>query len=217
MEETSRRIHLVRHAESVWNSVRRVQGNSCCVGLSPRGIEQARMLGRRLGAMKYDKVFCSDIERAVRTARIALGEDCPIEFSHELREIAFGTWEGKLVSELEEEYPGALDRWFREPSSVKIEGAEPFMEFHARVAREMDRIVGSTSGDLLIISHGGVICAWLTNLLGMHPDRIWSFSLPNTSVTTIMLEFRPRMRLFGDASHLDAATLGFDGMPSGVK
>jgi len=51
----------------------------------------------------------------------------------------------------------------------------------------------------------------------MDPDDLWSFSLPNTSVTTVMLEFRPRVRLFGDASHLDAATLGIDGMPSQVK
>ncbi len=217
MEEAPRKVHLVRHGESEWNRERRVQGNSCRVVLSPLGIEQSRLLGIRLAGMDFGKVFCSDIERAVDTARIALGEDCPVEFSHELREISFGKWEGRLVTDLGKEYPGALEKWFSRPSSLKIEDAEPYLDFHDRIVREMDRIVESTSGDLLLVTHGGVICTWLTHVLRMDPDDLWSFSLPNTSVTTVMLEFRPRVRLFGDASHLDAATLGIDGMPSQVK
>ena len=81
----------------------------------------------------------------------------------------------------------------------------------------MDGLIDSTEGDILIITHGGIICAWMTHVLRMPPDDIWTFSLPNTSLTTVMLDFfRPRLRLLGDVSHLDGETLGFDGMPAPV-
>ncbi|HSG27256.1 MAG TPA: histidine phosphatase family protein, partial [Candidatus Krumholzibacterium sp.] len=214
MEDKVRQIYLVRHGESDWNRIRRIQGNFPGIALSERGRRQAELLGGRLSGMSFDRVICSDVERAVETARIALGDDHPMDFDNELREIAFGEWEGRLVTELEEESPGQVAMWFRKPSSVEIAGAEPFLQFHGRVRRRMDEIIGSTEGDLLIIAHGGVICAWLTHILGMAPDDIWAFSLANTSMTTVKLEFRPRVRLLGDASHLDALNLGFDGMPS---
>jgi broad specificity phosphatase PhoE len=216
MEETPRKIHLVRHGESEWNKIRKVQGNADNVGLSERGRAQSRLLGQRLTAMRFDHVICSDIQRAVETAAIAL-EGESIEYDHELREIAFGEWEGRLVSDLKEEQPGEIENWFRSPSKVDIKGAERFLDFHLRVRTRMDQIIQATSGDLLIIAHGGVICAWLTHILGMDADDIWAFSLANTSVTTIMLEYRPRVRSLGDSSHLDEESLGFDGMPSTVK
>jgi broad specificity phosphatase PhoE len=214
MKDGARKIHLVRHGESTFNSVRRVQGNADGIRLSELGRLQATLLGERLSAMEFSRVFCSSAERAAETAVIALGEDRPVTYMDELREISFGEWEGMLVSEVRERYPGILERWFAAPSTVTIEGAEPYLEFHARAAGTVDRIIQSTEGDILIISHGGIICAWMTHVLGMSPDDIWSFSLPNTALTTVMLDFRPRLRLLGDVSHLDGKTLGFDGMPS---
>ena len=217
MTQNQRKIHMVRHGESQWNSERRVQKNTEGIALSARGRRQAELLGLRLRDMRFDHVFSSDVQRASETARIALGEAHPVIFSNELREIAFGVWEGRLVREIEEETPGAMTRWFNSPSKVEIDGAEKFPDFHARVVKEIGRITDSTSGDILIISHGGVICTWLTHILGMDPDDIWSFSLPNTSITTVMLEFRPRLRLLGDAHHLTGDSLGFDGMPSSIR
>jgi len=217
MSDTIRRIHLVRHGESTWNAVRRVQGNHDDVHLSELGRAQAVHLGLRLRSMEFASVFCSNMERARETVLIAFGDDHPIEFIDDLREISFGEWEGLLVSEVQERYPGELELWFESPSKVTIAGAEPFGEFHERAIRTVDGIIDDTEGDILIVSHGGIICAWLTHVLGMSPDDIWSFSLPNTSLTTVMIDSRQRLRLLGDVSHLDGKTLGFDGMPAPVS
>ena len=214
MKEQSRRIHLVRHGESTWNSVRRVQGNHTGVGLSELGKTQAALLGKRLRQMEFARVFCSTAERARETAALALGDDYPVEYVDDLREISLGDWEGLLVADVRERFPGQLETWFNTPSKVVIEGAEPFGKFYERATRTLDRLIESTEGDILVISHGGIICAWLTSVLGMSPDDIWAFSLPNTSLTTVVIDFRPRLRLLGDVSHLDDGTLGFDGMPA---
>jgi broad specificity phosphatase PhoE len=138
-----------------------------------------------------------------------------VEYVEQLREFSFGSWEGKLIEQIKEEYPGKIEDWFSKPTSVFIEGAEDLTDFKDRVVGTLTGMIERVdSGNILVITHGGVICSYLTDILGMELDDLWSFSLPNASVTIISLEYRPRLRLFGDTSHLDGQSLGFDGMPS---
>lgn len=215
MQKKEPRLYLIRHGESDWNVQRRIQGNCSINGLSEVGRKQSELLGGRLAEMDFHSVFCSNVQRAVETAEIALGEDYQITFLDNLREISFGSWEGKLIEHIKEEFPGKIERWFNEPTTVSIEGGEDLVDFSERVLDTFAGITGEAdSGNVLVITHGGVICTYLTGLLGMDLDDLWCFSLPNASITTISLEYRPRLRLFGDTSHLDGESLGFDGMPS---
>ncbi len=210
-----RKLHLVRHAESVWNGERRVQGTCSGVLLSERGREQARLLGKRLERMEFASVHSSDAERAVETAHIALGGELEIFVRPDLRELTLGAWEGRLISELKEEQPDQVDLWYRAPTKVEIEGAENLYSFRDRVVAAIEDIIDSSDeGDLLVFTHGGVICSYLTSIFEMDLDDLWSFSLPNASITSIVLDFRPRLRSFGDTSHLTGDGPGFDGMPS---
>ncbi|MCK4235868.1 MAG: histidine phosphatase family protein, partial [Candidatus Krumholzibacteria bacterium] len=124
-----RKIYLIRHAESVWNSERRVQGTCLDVPLSPTGRLQARMLGERLKCLPFQAVYCSDAERAVKTVRIALGGDAPVTLSSGLRELCLGDWEGRLISEVREDFPEEIELWYRKPATVKINGAEDISSF----------------------------------------------------------------------------------------
>jgi probable phosphoglycerate mutase len=215
MSKSAPRLYLVRHGESAWNVQRRIQSNLHENGLSEVGRKQAELLGRRLSALEFESVYCSDVQRAVETAEIALEDSSSVEYMEGLREISFGSWEGKLIAEIKREYPGEIERWFDKPTSVSIDGGEHLNDFGERVAGIMETIADRTgSGNALVITHGGVICSYLTQILGMSPDGLWSFSLPNASLTAVTLEFRPRLRLFGDTSHLDPGSIGFDGMPS---
>jgi broad specificity phosphatase PhoE len=214
MGSSPRKIHLVRHAESAWNSERRVQGTALQVALSPTGRTQARLLGRRLKALPLEAVYSSDAGRTLETARLALGEDFPLRISEEIRELSLGEWEGRLISDLREEDSEKLEAWYRRPSTVMLAGGEDLVRFRKRVVSFMDANAAAGAGDVAVITHGGVICIYLTHILGMQVDDLWSFSLPNASITTVVLDFKPRLRSFGDTSHLDASALGLDGMPA---
>ena len=215
MDSSPRKIYLIRHAESLWNSERRVQGTCLQVPLSPTGRTQAQLLGRRLRTLPLRAVYSSDAERALETARLSLVDGRPIAVSGEIRELSLGEWEGRLIADLHAENPEKLEAWYRKPSTVRLEGGENLRTFRNRVVSFIDGIIGSPDGgDTAVITHGGVICGYLTHLLGMHVDDIWSFSLPNASITTVVLDFKPRLRSFGDTAHLDTAALGLDGMPA---
>ena len=214
-EQRQRKLYLVRHAESLWNSERRVQGTCLDVPLSPVGRSQAGLLGRRLSALRVAAVYASDARRAMDTARLALGDGREIIVDPALRELSLGEWEGRLVADIRRETPERIEAWYRKPSSVTIAGADDLVSFRARAVETMERILAAhDEADVAVVTHGGFICSYLTWALGMSVDDIWSFSLPNASITTVVLDFKPRLRVFGDTAHLDAPSIGLDGMPS---
>ena len=95
-----RRLLLARHGQSVSNAVRRFQGAQD-VALSPLGIRQAEALGLAVGRRPIAHVYASPLERARRTAEIALtGLSLPITTVHDLRELSLGEWEGCTVEEI---------------------------------------------------------------------------------------------------------------------
>jgi broad specificity phosphatase PhoE len=214
-EPRQRKLYLVRHAESLWNSERRVQGTCLEIPLSPVGRSQAGLLGKRLSALAVAAVYSSDARRAMETARLALGDGRDIIVDPALRELSLGEWEGRLIADIRRETPERIEAWYRKPSTVAIAGADDLVSFRRRVVETMGRILAAHDGaDVAVVSHGGFICSYLTWALGMSVDDLWSFSLPNASITTVVLDFKPRLRTFGDTAHLDAPSIGLDGMPS---
>lgn len=209
-----RKIHLIRHGESVWNRERRAQGACSGVSLSDRGRRQAAALGRRLRSIPFDHAYSSDAERALETARIALGEGREPAVRGDLRELGLGDWEGRFLDEIRQSEPDAIDRWYRRPTTVRIEGGEDIRRFRERAVAAIGSVIGETGeGDVVVFTHGGVIASYLTAILKMDLDDLWAFSIANASLTTIVLDFRPRVRTLGDIAHLDGAAPGTGGMP----
>ena len=69
--------------------------------LSERGREQAAELGRRRAGDELAAVFCSDLSRAVETARIAFPDGRrPVLLDWRLRECDYGAMNGGPVAEL---------------------------------------------------------------------------------------------------------------------
>jgi len=80
------RFGLVRHAETVWNREKRIQGQSDSA-LTDRGSEDADNWGRRLSRFSWDRILMSDSGRAVETAEtINHHLQAPAESDPRLRE-----------------------------------------------------------------------------------------------------------------------------------
>ena len=61
--------YLVRHGETQWNRIGRIQGHSD-VPLTETGRRQARLLARRLADSTFDAVYTSDLSRGSRRPRL---------------------------------------------------------------------------------------------------------------------------------------------------
>lgn len=162
-----KRILLVRHGESEWNAIRRLQGQAD-IELSERGREQACALGPMVASFKPGLVMTSDLKRAVHTSAL-LGYP---EAIHEplLREQNVGTWTGAEIAHLMADAPAAYAGW--RAGTFAPENGEIWADFRARVSGALEKAFAAEAETVLVVCHGGVIRAALDGALGLAPARI---------------------------------------------
>ena len=92
-------IRFYAHSTTIDNEKDRSSGHGNSP-LSPLGITQSHELKEIVQKERFDVVFCSDLDRAVQTANIAF-EGIKIVVDPRLRELNYGTWNGKLKSKVD--------------------------------------------------------------------------------------------------------------------
>ena len=199
------RLVFIRHGTSTWNDERRIQGQ-LDPPLSEKGRDQARKLGARFRDVEVDGFYSSDLSRARETAE-AIAEQIgrAPEFLAELREVALGEWEGLQRAEIVARYPDHWSRWTEHPSWDIVPGGEGTEAFEARVGAAIETLVARhRSGQVLVVTHGGVIQVALLRVVGRSSNGLFPFTIDNTSVT--VLQGSPDRLLVGrvnDTCHLD--------------
>jgi probable phosphoglycerate mutase len=199
---------LVRHGQSTWNSEHRIQGQ-LDPPLSEEGRRQAERVGRRLAGRRLAGFYSSDLKRAFETAQtIGVATGMQAEPTPGLREIYLGEWEGLHTEEVAQRYPEAWANWRSQGGDWDIvPGGEGADLFGKRVAAAVDAILERHShGDVLVVTHGGVIQMTLNRIVGRASRGMFPFKIQNASITVI--EKRGGGLIIGgvnDTSHLDAA------------
>jgi broad specificity phosphatase PhoE len=198
---------LVRHGQSTWNREHRIQGQ-LDPPLSKEGRAQAMRVGRRLGSRRFAGFYSSDLKRAFETAEViseAVGmTPSPAEG---LREIYLGEWEGLNTDELATRFPEAWAMWTEEPSWDVVPGGEGAAPFEARVNAQIDSILARHEhGDVLVVTHGGVIQVALHRVVGRPNHGLFPFRIENASISTIEKR-NGRFVVSGvnDTSHLEGS------------
>lgn len=198
------RLLFVRHGQSTWNDERRIQGQ-LDPPLSELGEEQARCLAERLEGSELVGFYTSDLRRCRETAE-AIAERLAMRPTplRTLREVGLGDWEGRTREELVRDYPVEWERWAREPSWDIVPGGEGTAGFERRVQRVVHRLFDKhPAGDVLVVTHGGVIQVALGLVAGRGSNGIFPFLIENASLTIVQ---RSRERLVvtsvNDTCHL---------------
>lgn len=200
------RMILIRHGESTWNQERRIQG-SLDPGLSDRGRVQAVMLAEGLKDRPFAALYTSPLRRAFETATV-LGESLRLrpEPVDGLREIRLGAWEGKTAAEIRTEYGHAYDRWLDRPLDVSAApGGEEIRTFQQRAIAALEMIRRNhPDRDPLVVTHGGVIKAYLCHILGLDLNRMFRIKADNAAVTEILFDGETaNLTLLNDTCHLN--------------
>ena len=192
--------------------------------LGEGGEEQARRLTARLLMMEPPAGVCvSPFRRCRQTLQPYLREaGMPADVEDDLGEVFVGKWEGMRFEDIvsgDEE----LARRFREQEAMfsMSPGGETGDELRARVVPTVERAIKRAGhGALIIVTHGGVINAYLGHVMGIDQDM---FFLPdNASISTVLAEGTSRrVKFLNDVRHLtDPAVFtppAGTGAPAGTK
>lgn len=146
---------IMRHAATVWNLEKRIQGQDDSP-LSPQGAASAARWAETLSRGAFDRALCSDLGRVRQTFDIINQNiDLPVTFDRRLREQHFGRWSGRLWSEIpERDLSVQVARgWdFRPP------GGESRAEVLGRSREALLEAAGRWPGDrVLVVCHEGVV------------------------------------------------------------
>ena len=148
------RLYLIRHGESENNSTGRWTGWAD-VGLTEKGIEDAKRVRKYISDVEFDKIYSSDLIRAKKTAEIAI-PGCTYEETPILREINLGDLGGKKIADCQK----IFGEDFKNNAAVqnyKPYNGENRAEFIARIMKFLDMVTKSGLENTAAFCHGGVL------------------------------------------------------------
>lgn len=164
-------IYLVRHGETDWNLKRLIQGQTDNP-LNQTGIKQAEDLRTRLGNIKFDAFFSSDLMRAKQTAEIvALNHKLIVQTTKALRERRYGNFEGEGFQKLNEFYDQIEEVMkngkVTQEEMYKQKGMETDEEVAARLMTFFRETAVANPGKIIFMGgHGGAMRIILSKLSG---------------------------------------------------
>ncbi len=192
--ETVSRFAVMRHAETVWNSEKRIQGQQDSP-LTPRGHLQADRWGAALTSFRWDRILASDAGRSLATVdRLNVHLRLPVHPDPRLRELDWGHWTAKTIAQLRAEEGELVAVQERAGWDFQPPGGESRRHQLERCQEALMSAADTWPGEtILVVAHGGIIrslvhalcgqpIAWTAGT-GRQPYRLHWVSVANGGLT----------------------------------
>ena len=168
--ETS--LLLVRHGETEWHQENRYAGSSD-IGLDAAGQAQAQLLAKVVARWSASErptaVACSPLRRSQLTAApVAAALGLSPHIHPDLREVHFGSAEGRTLAEIRADSAEVADAFARDPLASPFPGAEPLSAAADRMVQCLELLAEAhPGGRVLVVGHNTAIRLALCRLLGI--------------------------------------------------
>lgn len=162
------KLYMVRHGQSETNLARRFTGWAQAK-LTEQGIADAKRAGEYLKGLSFDRIYSSDLIRAVATAQYAIPGCEPIRLPC-LREIGLGELEWQDIAECVVRYGEAFAVNRRSHNFVPYGGENQGM-MEDRVRQFFEMLENDPCEQAIAFAHAGTLQTALDIVLGMRLDR----------------------------------------------
>ncbi len=187
-------IFFLRHGETVSNS-RKYWSNYFDEGLNENGIRQAEEIGKRIEKMKFDTIYTSPQTRCIQTISYSIGPENALRAIrvYDLKEREMDGVRNMTTVDINNKFGAKVGSILSEDFD-RIPEIEKSDLFISRVTNALKEIFQESAGkNILIVSHGGTMCAFLKQFISIDP-------LPRTFLNCAFLgmeydgkEFNPRV------------------------
>lgn len=159
------KLYVVRHGETVWNELHKVQGTAD-IPLAEKGIELAEKTGEALKEVPFDLCITSPLVRARRTAELILEKQphkVPVIDDKRIQEINFGELEGVVCFTDEHVFLNEqMEKFFNDPWKFeRPKNGENISDILARTKEFWEEVTGNPDyqDKTILIAHTGCACA----------------------------------------------------------
>ena len=187
------RVIIVRHGQSNYNVQKRIQGRSDESVLTPKGEQDAQMLGETLKNYQLSAIYSSPLQRALGTAKIiqtALPSSPNLKPLETLREIDLPQWENMVKEDVQQKYAQAYHLWKNKPDELTMtrDGQEffPILALYKQSQLFWQETLPQHQGEtILIVAHNGINRCLIMSALGMAPESYHSLQQSNCCINIL--------------------------------
>ncbi len=163
----NKRIYLIRHGETEYNKIGKVQGCSVDAPLNNIGQAQARAFYDAYQHISFDKIYTSGLKRTNQTVENFKQSGVPIEQHAGLNEINWGDFEGLKVSATQKNYyQNLLKEWRSGNTHIPIKGGESPQDVATRQQPVIHTIFQRPDeANILVCMHGRAMRIFISQLM----------------------------------------------------
>jgi len=199
------KIYLLRHGETAFS-----QSGAYCGSLDPELTAEGSLMAQAFAdsyrSTFWTEVYVSPMKRAIATAQpLCTAVGLPMQTRDGLREISYGTWEGRTQEDVKQHHEQDYLRWLTEPAWNSPTGGETAVQIANRALPIITEIEANyKDGNILVVSHKAtiriILCSLMGIDLGRYRDRI---DAPAASVSIVKFDiYGPMLEALGDRSYM---------------
>ena len=185
-------IFIVRHGQTEWNKEKRLQGTAD-IELNDNGRDVAIKTGKALMDTPIDIIYSSPLKRARETAElIRNGRDIEIITDPRIKELNFGSMEGKRYEELIKDDTNGFKYFFDHPELYfPPEDGETLTHLIERGGEFLSEVIeplANTHQRVMIVAHGAMNKAMMAYIKKHSLEHFWSGGL-QTNCNVMVIDY----------------------------
>jgi len=197
----SLKIYLFRHGETDFNKQNKEWGQDNKTSLNEWGILQSNRLAETLKDISFDKLFSSDLKRAMQTSK-KISESCNVKIipDKRLREYDPGEIDPsseKWIDKYKEMLESGMAKY-----DIRPFGGENIWDLIKRIKSFLEELQ-KEKGTVAVIAHSGVNAAFINLSQGREKNDFLGIKQDNTCIN--ILEFSEgkwKIKMVNDSDHI---------------
>ena len=206
-----KQIYFVRHGQTEWNAISRMQGQMDSV-LTPLGREQAATHASLLASFDIQAIFSSPLDRARQTAEIIRQRvDTAIQYDARIMEWDCGDWSGYLYEDVKAKWPEEWAALEADRFHYRGPGCENYPDMIERAMPFVQELIRVPADNVAIVSHGMIGRVMIGILMEFSEAEMLDFAHPNDVVYRLRLPVPTQEGRDRELHHYRAAEGPFEG------